>query len=483
MKNQVQLITYVDRLSGGGFKHLKTLLNTQLAGLFGGVHVLPFFDPIDGSDAGFDPKDHTSVDPRLGSWEDVNALADDVEVMADLIVNHISEESPQFKAFQNDPPHSPYRDLFLTLDRVFPKGASGADLLAIYRPRPGLPFSVKTLGNGQRELLWTTFTPAQLDIDVQSPAGRAYLRAILDQFQRAHIKHIRLDAAGYAIKKPGTSCFMLPETFAFIGELTREAHARGMEVLVEIHAYYQTQNQIAQNVDWVYDFALPPLILHALMRQSSQALSHWLAIRPRNALTVLDTHDGIGIIDIGGDATDRATLPGLVPDEELSQLVDWIHDNARGQSRLATGAAASNLDLYQINCTFYDALGAQDERYLLARAVQFFVPGIPQVYYVGLLAGLNDLELLAKTQVGRDINRHYYTPEEIHAACALPVVQKLFELIRLRNHHPAFQGTFHSEAPSPTSLILHWQWQAHYARLMVDFKDAHYTLETSQSPN
>jgi len=478
MKNQVQLITYVDRLTeGGGFRALRTLLATKLAGLFGGVHVLPFFDPIDGADAGFDPKDHTTVDPRLGTWDEVRALAQDVEVMADVIVNHISDDSPQFQDFQAHPSTSAYRDLFLTLDRVYPHGATAADLLAIYRPRPGLPFTAKTLANGQRELLWTTFTPSQVDIDVTSAAGAQYLTAILDQFARAHIKLIRLDAAGYVIKKPGTSCFMLPETFDFIRTFTQHAHDRGMEVLVEIHSHYQTQIDIAAQVDWVYDFALPPLILHALMARSASALAHWMTIRPHNALTVLDTHDGIGIIDIGSDAQTRA--PGLVADPELSALVDWIHGNAHDRSRTATGASASNLDLYQINCTFFEALGCDATRYVLARAVQFFVPGIPQVYYVGLLAGLNDMALLARTQVGRDINRHTYSVAELDAALATPVVQELCALIRLRNAHPAFNGAFQFTTPTAQTLQLSWSNGAHHAQLTVDFAAGTYAIHSS----
>src|SRR5712692_3878272 len=107
MKNEVQLIAYVDRLSGGGFRELQELFDGPLAGLFGGVHLLPFFWPIDGADAGFDPIDHAKVDPRLGSWEDVHALSARTEIMADLIVNHISSRSPQFEDFRSRGEDSP----------------------------------------------------------------------------------------------------------------------------------------------------------------------------------------------------------------------------------------------------------------------------------------------------------------------------------------------------------------------------------------
>ena len=477
MKNKVQLITYVDRLGGGGLRELQSLLTGPLHGLFGGVHLLPFYDPIDGADAGFDPSDHTRVDPRLGDWGDIRALTQHIDVMADVIVNHISADSPQFKDFSARGSQSPHQGLFLTLDRVFPAGATEADLLKIYRPRPGLPLNYVVLANGEKRILWTTFTAQQLDIDVADPAGRAYLGGIVSQLAANGIGMVRLDAVGYAIKKPGTSSFMIPETFAFIDSFAAQAKAQGIEVLVEVHAYHRRQIEIATRVDWVYDFALPPLALHAFMTGRSDALQRWIAIRPSNALTVLDTHDGIGIIDIGADPADRAGSPGLVPPAELDQLVNWIHDNSRGESRQATGAAASNLDLYQVNCTFFDALGGNERAYLAARAVQFFLPGVPQVYYVGLLAGCNDMDLLVRSGVGRDINRHHYDRAGIEAAITKPVVQNLFELIRLRNTHPAFGGTFEAHAPRPQELELSWTHGESTLRLRVDFSARDFSIE------
>lgn len=468
MKNQVQLIAYVDRLAGAGFRELQQLLDGPLQGLFGGVHLLPFFWPFDGADAGFDPIDHTRVDPRLGTWEDVRALADRAVVIADLIVNHISRRSLQFEDFDNRGDQSPYAGMFLTFGRVFPNGAAESDLLKIYRPRPALPFTKLRLKNGTERLLWTTFTPDQIDIDVRDRASGEYLDQILDQFQAAGIRAIRLDAAGYAIKKPGTTCFMIPETFDFISELTEQAHARGIEVLVEIHSYYLEQIAIAKQVDWVYDFALPPLVLHALYTGSSRRLKRWLEISPRNAVTVLDTHDGIGVIDVGPDRHNPAGRPGLLSSEEVDGLVESMHERSAGASRQATGTAASNLDLYQINCTYYDALARRDNEYLLARAIQFFAPGVPQIYYVGLLAGTNDLDLLRRSGVGRDINRHYYARAELDERLKAPVVRALLDLIHFRNAHPAFAGEFHVRASDERSIALEWTKLPAWARLDVD---------------
>jgi sucrose phosphorylase len=446
---------------------LRSLLDGPLKGLFSGAHLLPFFYPIDGADTGFDPIDHTRIDPRLGTWDDLKKLGDLVELTADLIVNHVSSQSPQFEDFSAKGDASKFAELFVTLDRVFPSGASEAQLLGIYRPRPGLPFTVMRMKNGEQRLLWTTFTPQQIDIDVESPQGGAYVRAILEQFQRAGVQMIRLDAVGYAIKRAGTSCFMIPETFQYISDLTEQAHALGMEILVEIHSYYRDQIDIARRVDRVYDFALPPLVLHTLFQKDARALRAWLAISPRNAVTVLDTHDGIGVIDVGADARDPASRPGLLEPSAIDGLVETIHERSQGQSRQATGAAASNLDLYQVNCTFYDALGRRDDEYLLARAIQFFAPGIPQVYYVGLLAGQNDMELLSRTRVGRDINRHFYSAAEIRANLKRPVVRRLTELIRFRNEHAAFGGEFHLPASGNENLVMEWRRDGDFARLDV----------------
>ena len=469
MRNQVQLITYADRLGGGGLKELHTLLNGPLAGLFGGVHILPFFSPFDGVDAGFDPIDHTRVDERLGCWADVAALAQDVPVMGDAIVNHLSAASPQFLDYIALGAASHCDGLFLTYDAVFPAGAREQDLLAVYRPRPGLPFTPMAQANGRTRLLWTTFAAQQIDIDVRHPHGRGYLELILQTLAAAGVSMVRLDAVGYAIKQAGTSCFMTDETFAFIESLATYSHSLGLEVLVEVHSHYRLQIDIAARVQWVYDFALPPLLLHALLFKSATALTYWIGVRPRNAVAVLDTHDGIGIIDVGADPADPVGRPGLLAPAQLDQLVAAIHANSGGDSRAATGVAASNLDLYQVNCTYFDALGGNAVAYLIARAVTFFMPGVPQVYYVGLLAGRNDMALLTRTGVGRDINRRHYTAAEIDAALLQPVVEQLLWLIRLRNQHPAFVGNFHCEPGAAAQLTLRWQAGADEVRLCVDF--------------
>lgn len=476
----MQLITYADRL-GGTLSGLHELLRDEFDGLFSGVHILPFFDPIDGADAGFDPIDHTAVDARLGTWQDVANLGADYSIMADLIVNHVSSDSPQFRDVRENASTSRYWDLFLRKADVFPADSADSpaaeEIRRIYRPRPGAPFTKIQLDDGSTVDFWTTFSSNQLDINVEVPAGRDYLDSILKQFAKARVREIRLDAAGYAIKRRGTACFMLPETFDFISELSKRAGELGMQTLVEIHSHYQTQIAIASSVGRVYDFALPPLVLHSIYTANFDALKRWLALAPRNCVTVLDTHDGIGIHDVAR----QGDIEGLLADDEIDSLVNTIHDKTGGDSARASGHAASNLDIYQVNSTYYDALGRNDKEYLIARAIQFFAPGTPQIYYVGLLAGGNDISLVEKTGVGRDINRHYFTREEIQADLQRPVVQRLMDLIRLRNSLSVFDGSLTIEDGPQDQLELRWENDGSWAVLNVDMGRRHAMIEYSDA--
>jgi sucrose phosphorylase len=467
-KNTPQLITYADRL-GSGIDDIRRLLDGAFAGAFTGVHLLPFFVPIDGADAGFDPRDHTSVDPRVGDWSDIATTSEHYDVMADVIVNHVSADSAAFQDWIARGDESHFAALFLTPERVFGHPPTPAETDVIYRPRPTSPFTSIEFADGSVRLVWTTFTGRQIDIDVEHELGWGYLAGILDRFQSSGISVVRLDAVGYAIKRAGTSCFMLSETFEFIDRLTAACHERAMSVLVEIHGHHLDQIDIARRVDLVYDFALPPLTLDALFTGDAGPLKRWIDRRPTNAVNVLDTHDGIGVIDVGVDPRDRNRV-GLLSERRIHDLVEGIHDRSGGTSRLATGSAASNLDLYQVNCTFYDALGRDDHRYLAARMIQLLLPGTPQVYYVGLLAGVNDMELLAATGAGRDINRHRYSSNEIADALERPVVHRLLEMLRWRTTEPAFHGDFEM-LPSPDhELSVRWSTPESTITVTVDLR-------------
>ncbi|WP_240675207.1 alpha-amylase family glycosyl hydrolase, partial [Cellulomonas endophytica] len=448
----VGLLAYADRLAGD-LAGVRRLLVDGPLGVLTGVHLLPFFVPFDGADAGFDPEDHTAVDPRLGTWDDVRALAGaGLEVTADLVVNHVSARSAEFRDWLARGPASPHDGMFLTFDRVFPDGAHEADLVALHRPRPGVPLTPYRHADGTRRLLWTTFAPTQVDLDLEHPAARAYLRRVLRVLADGGVRTVRLDAVGYAVKTAGSDSFMTPRTLEAVASLAADARALGLRVLVEVHAHHELQAAVAPLVDLVYDFALPPLLLHALGTGTVDRLARWLGVRPTNAVTVLDTHDGIGVVD-AGPAGDR---PGLLDGAEMAAVHARAAVATDGRSARASVVPAFAARPHQVNATFLDVLGGDVTALLLARCVQVLVPGEPQLYYVGLLGGRDDAALLARTGVGRDLNRHHYRPDEVAAALRTDVTRAQLGLAVLRRH-PAFGGTFRWHVAGPAALVLEWR--------------------------
>jgi sucrose phosphorylase len=471
----VQLLTYADRF-GGDLAGLQELLTDGPLAVFSGVHILPFFTPFDGADAGFDPVDHAAVDPRLGTWADVVAMRDvGLDVTADLVVNHVSADSVEFRDWLARGAGSEFDGMFLTFDKVFPHGGTEQLVTAFYRPRAGLPFTPYEMADGTRRLVWTTFMPSQVDLDVRHPVARRYLSRVLRVLADGGVRTVRLDAVGYAVKTAGTDSFMTDATLEFVREVTGLAHAVGLEVLVEVHAHHSQQLRVAGATDLVYDFALPPLLLQALETGAVDRLQEWLRIRPANAVTVLDTHDGIGVVDAGP----AGEWPGLMSHDEMRDVFATAARRTNGQSaRASTPVAWAELP-HQVNSTFYSVLGEDDDSYLLARAFQLFVPGRPQVYYVGLLAGRNDWELFQQTGIGREINRHRYSRAEIEAALERPVVRRQLELLRLRGGHPAFGGTFTSRPDGDGVLVLTWTDGDHRAELRADFARRTFGLTAS----
>jgi sucrose phosphorylase len=458
----VQLLAYADRV-GGSLQGLKAVLQGSFS-RFSGVHILPFFLPFDGVDAGFDPVNHSLVDPRLGTWDDVREIAGERIVTADLIVNHVSSTSDEFVDWLAKGELSEHDGMFLTFDTVFPGGASEAEITAFYRPRPGLPFVPYEGGDGRRMLVWATFGSSQIDLDVASPKALRYLDHILATMANNGVSTVRLDAVGYAVKTAGTDSFMTDETLKFVTTITAMAHARGLRVLVEVHAHFTQQLAVAPLVDLVYDFALAPLVLHAFGTGLLERLEKWLNIRPRNCVTVLDTHDGIGIIDAGPSGEKNGLL-------DFDEMADIFH-----RAEIATGGLSAEASVvpawatlpHQINATFFSAMGGDATRYIMARAIQLWLPGEPQIYYVGALAGLDDEQLFRQTLNGRDVNRHSYTEEEIDEALSGEVTRALLALVELRNTHRAFRGSFTHTLPSDSRMELSWRNAADSATLTVD---------------
>jgi len=467
LRNQIMLITYPDSL-GRNLQDLSYVLRRHFRGAIGGLHILPFYPSS--ADRGFAPIDYKVVDPAFGRYQEIKELGSEYDLMADFMINHLSRQSPQFRDFVQKKDASPYRDMFIRYKDFWPNGEPTAeDLGRIYQRKPRPPYVEITFGDGTQEKIWCTFSEEQIDLNVDSPTTREFFRESLEFLAQQNAAIIRLDAFAYATKKPGTNCFFVePEVWELL-EFTADVLAPlGVEILPEIHEHYTIQLKLAERGYWVYDFALPMLLLHALYTGRNERLLNWLRICPRKQFTTLDTHDGIGVVDV----------KGLLTEEEIEETKAFLFSRGANVKPIYNTTAYNNLDVYQLNCTYYSALGNNDAAYLLARAVQFFTPGIPQVYYVGMLAGENDLELLEKTKVGRNINRHYYTLEEIEADLKRPVVKRLVELMRFRSSYPAFDGEFSVESVDQTGLRLTWRKGEYEAVLECDLKEHDFSISS-----
>ncbi len=465
LENKIMLITYSDSM-GKDIPQLHKILKEQIGGAVGGVHLLPFF-PSSG-DRGFAPMTYREVDPAFGSWEDVEALSKDYYLMADYMINHISAQSEYYKDFLEKKDGSEYKDLFLRY-KDFWEGGEPTDhqVDLIYKRKPRAPYVDARFADGTQEKVWCTFGEEQIDINCPSETGKKFLRENLEGLARHGIAIVRLDAFAYATKKADTNCFFVePEVWELLEETAGIVKPFGVTILPEIHEHYSMQMKIAEKDYYVYDFALPMLLLNALYYGNSQYLKRWLEICPRKQFTTLDTHDGIGVVDV----------KDLLPDEEIERTKEDIFQFGANVKKVYNTAKYNNLDIYQVNCTYYSALGDDDAAYLVARTVQFFAPGIPQVYYVGMLAGKNDIELLEKTKEGRNINRHYYTEEEVRQEVQRPVVKKLLELMKFRNTCPAFDGSFELLPCGENQLHIRRQKGEEAAELRVDFAKKSYQV-------
>lgn len=467
--NKTMLITYSDSL-GKNLKELDANLEKYFGDAVGGVHLLPFF-PSTG-DRGFAPVDYDEVDSAFGDWDDVKRLGDKYYLMFDFMINHISKQSKYYKDFQEKKDDSKYADLFLRWEKFWPENRpTQADVDLIYKRKDKAPMQEIVFADGTKEHLWNTFGEEQIDLDVTKEVTIDFIKKTIENLAANGCDLIRLDAFAYAVKKLDTNDFFVePEIWDLLDKVRDMAAEAGAELLPEIHEHYTIQFKIADHDYYVYDFALPMVTLYSLYSGRTNQLAKWLKMSPMKQFTTLDTHDGIGVVDV----------KDILTDEEIDFASNELYKVGANVKRKYSSAEYNNLDIYQINSTYYSALGDDDKKYFLARLIQAFAPGIPQVYYVGFLAGKNDLELLESTKEGRNINRHYYTSEEIAQEVQRPVVKALLDLFTFRNNSAAFDldGAIEVTTPDENTIIITRRNQSSsvVAEANINLKDLTYSV-------
>jgi sucrose phosphorylase len=443
------MITYGDTLRVDDEKPLVTLkrfLDDCTEGVLSGVHILPFYPWS--SDDGFSVLDYSSVNEALGDWHDISAIADNYDLMADLVINHCSSRSLWFENFLvNQEPGKGYFYTASPLD----------DLSAVVRPRTTPLLSEVNSVDGPRHV-WCTFSPDQVDLDFRNPEVLKQFVSIVRQYLDAGVRIFRLDAVAFLWKVPGTTCLNLDETHEVVRLLrTLVEHARPDTLLItetnipnwENLSYFGNANE----VHCVYNFSLPPLLVNALVTGDCTYLKQWMMSMPpaQNGTAYFNfiaSHDGIGL----------RPAEGLLSDDELDKLITTMEGFGGHVSYRAL--EGGHRKPYEINISLFDALqgtvsGSDEwgvERFVCAHAIMLALEGIPGIYIHSLLGTRNDYGRVEHSGHYRAINRRQWNFYELNA-----------ELMDLENHHARVfthlktllairrrQSAFHPNAPQYT---------------------------------
>ncbi len=445
------VITYGDTFLREGeapLHTLKSFLDEYAQGLLSGVHILPFYPWS--SDDGFAVLDYSSVNEALGSWADVAAIGRDYDLMADLVINHCSGRSLWFSNFLQG--RSPGADYFFTAQ-------PDQDLSAVVRPRTSPLLREVDTANGTRHV-WCTFSHDQVDLDFRNPEVLLQFVSILRLYLDQGVRILRLDAVAFLWKEPGTTCLNLPQTHEVVRLLrTLVEHALPDAMLItetnipnrENLSYFGNANE----AHCVYNFSLPPLLLHTLVSGDCTHLKQWMMSMPpaQNGTAYFNfiaSHDGIGL----------RPAEGLLSDEELQGLIATMSEFGGHVSYRALEDGQSRP--YEINIALFDALqgtlaGPDQwnlERFLCAHAIMFGLEGIPGIYVHSLLGTRNDYQRVENAGHYRAINRHQWDFGQLVAELAdeqslhRRVFAGLTGLLAVRRKQAAFH-------PNATQFTLH----------------------------
>jgi glycosidase len=449
-EQDVVLITYGDLVQGEEAHPLETLASflqaiPGLENTINTLHILPFF-PYS-SDRGFSIRDFRTVDPKLGSWQDIGVLNQRYQLMFDAVFNHVSAESEAFQEMLCGNPD--YQDIF-TVYRS-PDELSPEQRAMIVRPRTSDVLTQFQSINGPI-WVWTTFSPDQIDLNFRNPKVLLNVLQTLLIYARHGADIIRLDAVTYLWEEPGTSCASLEQTHEVV-KLFRDVlkvAAPAVAVITETNVPHEENISYfgngADEAQMVYNFALPPLVLYTFYRGDATALSAWADTLDYPSPTttffnILDTHDGVGLMGV------RNILS--------PQDLDFLIQNARQHGAFISYKTGQNGqdEPYEINTTWFSALNfdngieslrTQVKRYIASRSIALALRGVPGIYIHGLVGSSNDVARVLETKVKRDISRATLDAKEVADACQArdtktgQIVRRFMNLLHVRKQSPAF---------------------------------------------
>ncbi|MFQ5433124.1 MAG: alpha-amylase family glycosyl hydrolase [Nitrospinota bacterium] len=437
------LITYADQFQSDGRPPLQVLSETvrcHLEGIVNSIHLLPFY-PYS-SDDGFSVIDYTRVDPKIGDWNDLASLGQGFRLMFDAVINHVSVQNHWFQGFLKDEPA--YKDYFITAD-------PNTDLSNVTRPRTQPLLTPFETANGAKHV-WTTFSADQADLNYSNPKVLLEVLKVLLFYVQKGAEIIRLDAIGYLWKTIGTSCIHLPETHRIVQLIRSVLDAVAPNVMLITETNVPQHENISyfgngcNEAQMVYNFALPPLILHSFYTGNVEALSRWAAnlTTPGNSATYFNfiaSHDGLGVMP----------AKGLLSEVEIQNLVDKTVAHG-GLVSCKTNSDGTQRP-YELNITLFDALSRPSStepdslkinRFMSSQAIMLALRGVPGIYVHSLVGSSNNSAGVAKTGQNRTINREKWRQANLEARLANPktiasqVFRRYRHLLQVRSRYSAF---------------------------------------------
>ncbi len=556
--NGVMLNAYPDSIGHRLSDAVAMLKMPAFKDVFSLFYVLPTFFNSD-LDRGFSIVDY-DLNKSLVSPEDLSSLNDlNIMLKLDIVLNHLSVASPQFKDLLKHGEDSRYKDFFIDWNefwngngKMSPEGVMIPDaefLNKLFMRKPGLPILNVLFPDGSEKPFWNTFYQhikyhdinvedfkelknlssnevrlicekvncaiaknqdvkaidfvannpvkneiikivekkrtylGQMDVNAKSDLVWEFYEQTLSKLNHFGCKILRLDAFAYLHKQVGqTNFFNKPGTWDYLERIKQLAQKNKLMVLPEIHAEYGLglHDEVAKKGYPIYDFFLPGLMIHTIENGSSKALVNWIKeIVAKNYRTVnmLGCHDGIPVLDLKGKEVDGAYNQGLLEDFEIEAIMEIIIERG-GRVKNLYDPAGRKISYYQVNATFFSALGEDERKLLLARAIQMFMPGIPQVWYLDLFAGKNNYE--AADQGGgaghKEINRTNLTMDAIEKGLKTPIVINQLKIMRLRNTSKGFLGTVSINETPDHELDISWALGQDSVRLKANLKSYDFTI-------
>jgi sucrose phosphorylase len=561
--NGVMLNAYPDSIGTNLNDIVSMLKMPQFENTFSQFYVLPTFFNSD-LDRGFSIINY-DINEELVSKEDLVALQElNIMLKFDIVLNHLSVASPQFKDIIKNGEQSKFKDFFIDWNEFW-KGNGDLNTEGIIVPKKefldklfmrksGLPILKVLFPDGTERPYWNTFyqkvtfhkisiidlqsirnlSPentllicgkvntaidenqdlqtldfgnqsefkeqvlkivnsnrtylGQMDVNAKSPLVWEFYEEVLAKVASYGGQILRLDAFAYLHKEVGeTNFFNKPGTWDYLEKINQIAKKNNLVLLPEIHAEFglHLHDEVANEGYSIYDFFLPGLTIHAIEKGTNKAIMTWakeIIAKGFKTVNMLGCHDGIPILDLKGKEVNGIYQKGLLEDEEIIELMDLIIERG-GQVKNLYGADGKKISYYQVNATYFSALGGNEQKLLLARAVQLFMPGIPQIWYLDIFAGVNDYDAVLKA--GKDghkeINRTTLSLKDIEEGLKKEVVTKQLDIIRLRNTSNAFLGTVTFDETIEEEINILWSNEKEYAHLVANLKTFEFSIRYSES--